>query len=78
MFLIKAFWKSVIINITIAAVWYWSEYRQFGALQWNRKCDNLIWAIYFVIIWYLIYRVQSLKNQVKKKDGCNENDTADN
>jgi hypothetical protein len=48
-----AFVKAVILNSAIYAVWYYLEYKQFGILQWDRKCDDVVSVIYFLLTWYL-------------------------
>ena len=48
----KAFMKALIVNYAIAAVWFVEEYHQFGELQWNRECDNLVWILYLLILTY--------------------------
>lgn len=47
-----AFIKALVTNFAITAVWYWYEYKQFGELQWNRKCDNVVWCLYLIVLWY--------------------------
>lgn len=47
---------SIIINLAITAIWHELEYLQFNELQFNRNCDNVVFLIYFYVIWYLIYK----------------------
>lgn len=47
----KGFTITCLISLAILAVWYASEYRQFGELQWNRQCDEIIYWLYFVALW---------------------------
>lgn len=49
MALIKAF----IVSMAISAVWYGLEWTQFGELQWDRKCDNVVGVLYLLVLWYL-------------------------
>lgn len=49
MALIKAF----ITNLAVLAIWYATEYLQFGELQWSRECDTVVWWVYFIILCYL-------------------------
>ena len=42
---------AFIINLAITAIWYRLEYLQFGELQWNRKCDNVVSVLYFIALW---------------------------
>lgn len=48
--------KALIVSSAITAVWYALEFKQFGELQWNRKCDNAAWWLYFIALWYLFAR----------------------
>lgn len=47
----KALWKACIITLAITAVWYGVEFMQYGTLQWDRQCDNVVGAIYFFVLW---------------------------
>lgn len=38
--MIKGLVKAAIVSLAIATVWYRLEWRQFGELQWGRKCDD--------------------------------------
>lgn len=51
-----AFWKALIVNLAVAAIWFVAEYKQYGELQWDRECDNIVFWTYFVILWYLFSR----------------------
>ena len=42
---------AFIINLAITTNWYRVEYQQFGELQWNRKCDNVVSVLYFIALW---------------------------
>lgn len=57
MALIKAF----VVNMAISAVWYATEYIQFGELQWDRQCDNVVWYIYLGVMWYLFREREKAK-----------------
>ena len=35
--MIKGFIYAVLISLSITAVWYVYEYKQFGELQWDRE-----------------------------------------
>ena len=48
-----AFIKAMVVNLAITAVWYAFEWKQFGELQWNRTCDNVVGILYFLVLWYL-------------------------
>lgn len=45
--------KALLVSCAISAVWYALEFEQFGELQWNRKCDGIVWWLYFFALWYL-------------------------
>lgn len=51
MFILKGFIISILITLAITSVWYASEYKQFGKLQWDRKCDNVVTILYFIALW---------------------------
>ena len=42
---------AFVINLAITTIWYRLEYLQFGELQWNRKCDNVVSFLYFIALW---------------------------
>ena len=42
---------AFIINLAITTIWYRLEYLQFGELQWDRKCDNVVGVLYFIALW---------------------------
>lgn len=50
---ILAFIKALIVSFAVSAVWYGFEWMQFKELQWNRECDEVVFFLYFVILWYL-------------------------
>lgn len=47
------FIKAFIVNVAILAVWYGVEWIQYGNLQWDRWCDNVVWVLYLLVLWYL-------------------------
>lgn len=53
-----SFVKAVVVNLAVSTVWYVLEYHQYGELQWDRECDNVVFTIYFFIIWYLFSRIK--------------------
>lgn len=59
--------KSLIVNLAISAIWMVFEYVQFGELQFNRGCDNIVFAIYFGVIWFLFYKIDKDKNLYTKE-----------
>lgn len=48
---VKGFIRAAVVSWAIIAVWYAAEYIQFGELQWNRECDEIVSALYFVALW---------------------------
>lgn len=51
--MITAFVKAFVTNMSVLAVWYALEWMEFGELQWNRDCDNTVWGLYLVILYFL-------------------------
>ena len=51
-----AFIKALIVSLAISAIWYSLEWIQFKELQWNRQCDNVVWLLYFIVLWWLFNR----------------------
>ena len=52
------FIKALIVSLAIDAVWMAYEYKQFGELQLGRECDNVVWWLYLIVIWYLFWRLE--------------------
>jgi hypothetical protein len=52
-----AFIKALCVNFAISAVWMASEYEQFGELQYGRECDDIVFWLYLVVLWYLFWRI---------------------
>lgn len=63
----NSFVKATVVNLAITAIWYFYEYGQFGELQWNRKCDNMVGMIYFFLTWYLFYKIEKGKKNDEDK-----------
>lgn len=49
--MIKGFIYAALISLSITAVWYVYEYKQFGELQWDRECDSIVSILYFIALW---------------------------
>lgn len=49
--MIKGFIIATLVTLSIAAIWYALEYMQFGTLQWDRKCDEVVTLLYFIALW---------------------------
>lgn len=47
-----AFIKACIVSLAISEVWFVLEYIQFGELQGNRICDNVVFVLYLIALWY--------------------------
>lgn len=47
----KGFIIATLITLAITAVWYGLEYQQFGELQWDRLCDEVVSGLYFLALW---------------------------
>ncbi len=54
--------KAVALNLGMLAIWYLSEYAQFGELQMDRQCDDLVFTLYFLMTWAL-FRCLDKKNR---------------
>lgn len=50
--------KSYIVSLAISAVWFVLEYAQFGELQRDRVCDNVVFVLYLFVLWYLFSQHQ--------------------
>ena len=49
--LLKGFIIAALITFAITGVWYGLEYMQFGELQWDRECDEVVALLYFIALW---------------------------
>lgn len=48
-----AFIQALMVNLAITEIWYMTEWAQFKELQWDRKCDNIVSLLYFLVLWAL-------------------------
>lgn len=48
--IIKSFLLSVLITLSITTIWYGLEWIQFGELQWDRECDNVVTYLYLIAL----------------------------
>lgn len=48
-----AFIQALMVNLAITEIWYMTEWAQFEELQWDRKCDNIVSLLYFLVLWAL-------------------------
>lgn len=51
-YILKNFVKAYSTSISISVVWAVLEYIQFGELQDNRICDNVVFVLYLFALWY--------------------------
>lgn len=59
----KAFWRSYITLLAISAIWYGLEFIEFGTLCWDRKCDNIVGLLFFIVLWYANHKVNYWQNE---------------
>ena len=59
----KAFWRSYVTLLAISAIWYGLEFIEFGTLCWDRKCDNIIGLLFFIVLWYTNHKVNYWQNE---------------
>lgn len=52
----KGFISATLVSLSIMAIWYALEYMQFGQLQWNRTCDEVVGVLYFIVLWIAFSR----------------------
>ena len=45
--------KALTVNMAISAIWYGLEWMQYKELQWDRECDNIVWTLYLLVLWWL-------------------------
>ena len=64
LFDLKSLGKSLVINLAISALWYVLEFEQFGTLQLDRVCDNFVFFIYVVILWYVFHKFDEFKRRI--------------
>lgn len=48
-----ALMKALMVNMAISIIWYELEWAQYKELQWNRVCDNVVWVLYLLVLWWL-------------------------
>jgi hypothetical protein len=41
---------ALLISTAITFVWYGLEWIEFGELQWNRGCDNIVYFLYTIAL----------------------------
>lgn len=47
----KGMLLAFLVCLAITGIWYGLEWIEFGELQWNRECDNIIEFLYFFALW---------------------------
>ena len=45
--------KALMVNMAISAMWYGLEWMQYKELQWDGECDNVVWVLYLLVLWWL-------------------------
>lgn len=71
----RALWKATIHVLAISALWHGLEFMQYGTLQWDRQCDNVIGIVFLVVLWYAYHRINywvSMYIKVINKYGDND------
>ena len=58
----KALWKATIHMLAISALWYGLEFMQYGTLQWDRQCDNVIGIIFLIVLWNAYHKINYWSN----------------
>lgn len=53
----RALLLALVISLAKIAVWQILEYWQFGELQQDRQCDNVVAILYFLTIWFLLAKI---------------------
>ena len=43
--------------LAISALWYGLEFMEYGTLQWDRQCDNVIGIVFLVVLWYAYHKI---------------------
>lgn len=77
----RALWRATIHMLAISALWYGLEFMQYGTLQWDRQCDNVIGIIFLVVLWYAYHQnnywmsmyIRVLTNSSKEADKTDGN-----
>ena len=50
-FYVDALIKAILANYLMLIPWRFFEYLQFGELQLNRHCDDVVWLLYLIILY---------------------------
>ena len=66
--LIKIYFRSMLISLSILSLWMICEYQQFGELQFNRQCDDMVFILYHSVITWLLVDVERLKELREKNE----------
>ena len=59
----KSFIQALTTNLAMCCIWYAAEYQEYGQLYF-RQCDNIVWIIYFCVLWYLFYTKERDNNRL--------------
>lgn len=52
----KALWKAFVVILAVSTIWYGLEFKQYGTLQWDRQCDNVVSIIYMIVLWHAYHK----------------------
>lgn len=66
-FYVDAFIKAILANYLMLIPWRFFEYLQFGELQLNRHCDDVVWLLYFIIL-YIAFKSDKTFKKLKNGD----------
>ena len=54
---LRALWKAIIHTLAICAIWYILEFIQYGTLQLNRQCDNVVVIVFLIVLWNAYHKI---------------------
>lgn len=63
--------KAYFTMLLVSFLWFWLEYKEFGELQWDRGCDNVVTLVYMMILWYLFYHKKEKDEKGENHEGFN-------
>lgn len=68
----RSLFKAYFTMLLVSFLWYWLEYNEFGELQWDRGCDNVVTLVYMMILWYLFYHKKEKDEKGENHEGFNK------
>lgn len=48
---LKGLMIAIAISYSIAMIWEFIECLQFGEIQHGRICDDIVYILYFIVLW---------------------------